>query len=435
MKKNSYSGIIILLLIQASIASDCRVEQAHVTLGDKFSTSSSPSSDYFTVSAIIRGQNCNPTLKIKKFIGQIITLPPTEVRPYKSGNYSATSYFFSIPEKLTSNLNTWQIITKSDSSKVYLMPAQGAMSPPGEANIAVFADMDISAVSFPLLERMTLWNENTFDFILHVGDFAYNIQDNDGKKGDEFFEEMSKRATAKIPYVVTPGNHDLADYGKFFNFRFKMPGGGEYENRGTNYYSFRYKGVHYVTVNSDWVFLDKPDSKLVALNWLQNDLKLASENPEVNFIVFFTHRPFYCPIFVTDHCKIFYHWRPFEMVLRRYKVELYITAHAHAIFRLKKMQDFVMYEGKEAEDMPLMVVAGSSGALRMTPTNKWAMTDYEFWGESAFLRLKTNKFRIVGEFVKSKDGQVLDSFEVENRRRSVSKKKRLMVKTENMKLE
>lgn len=174
---------------------------------------------------------------------------------------------------------------------------------------------------------------------------------------------MSKRITTKIPYIITSGNHDMEDKGKLLNFRFKMPGGGDFTQRATNFYSFRYKGVHYTTVNSDWVFLHNPESKLEALNWLLNDLESASKDSTVNFIVFFSHRPFYCPI-PESHCKTFYHWRPFELALRKFKVDLYILAHAHFIFRLKKQQDFVNYEGEEADKLPLMIVAGSCGALR-----------------------------------------------------------------------
>lgn len=401
--------------------SDCKIEQPHITLGEYF-TKSSNFSNYFTVSAIIRGVNCDPKLEIKRVIGKDVILPPDEKRPYNLPDigYESTSYFFSIPKSLSSNLNTWKVKTITDSSYEVYMPSQGSLSPPGEANIAIVADMDVSLISLPLLELMQNWDQSTFDFMLHVGNFAYMIEDNSGKKGDEYFEEMSKRATMKIPYVVTPGNHDMKDTGKLFNYRFRMPGGGDYTDRAAHYFSFRYKGVHYVTVNSDLIFFHRPELKIDVLNWLRNELETASKDPEVNFIVFYSHRPFYCPIFIGDHCKIFYHWRPFEIMLRKYKVDMYLLAHAHFIFRLKKQQDFVNFEGEEAEKLPLMVVAGACGSLpHKVKKNRQAMTDYEYFGESAYLRLKTNKLKISGEFVQSRTGEILDSFEIKNRRTSL----------------
>lgn len=79
--------------------------------------------------------------------------------------------------------------TKTDSSYELYMPSQGSLNPPGEANIAIFADMDISPISLPLLERIEKWDQSSYDFILHNGDFAYNIQDENCKKGDNFLKK------------------------------------------------------------------------------------------------------------------------------------------------------------------------------------------------------------------------------------------------------
>jgi hypothetical protein len=294
------------------------------------------------------------------------------------------------------------------------MPTGGANHDPETAVIGFIADMDKSIISRPLVRAMEKWNPSDFDFLLHGGDFAYNVQDNDGNTGDEYFQMMSDVITTKLPYVVTPGNHEFADNGKFFTFRFNMPGGGHPLQRASHYFSFDYKGVHYVTVNADYVFLMAPSQRNTVLSWLGEDLKQANANPEINFSVFYSHRPFYCPIglkLATDHCKVFYHWKPFESMLRKYKVDLYIFAHFHAIFRLKKQHNFINLSGQQGEAQPLMVVAGSSGALH-EPFDPvlMPMTDYFYAGPSAWLQLTTNATAIKGEFFVSDEGKLLDQF-------------------------
>jgi acid phosphatase type 7 len=58
-----------------------------------------------------------------------------------------------------------------------------------------------------------------FDMLMHLGDFAYNVESNAGEKGDDFFRKMSP-ISARIPYIIVPGNHEMFDNSNFFNFRF-----------------------------------------------------------------------------------------------------------------------------------------------------------------------------------------------------------------------
>lgn len=57
------------------------------------------------------------------------------------------------------------------------------------------------------------------DMILHVGDFAYNMNDQDGAIGSLFMNEI-QNMSAYTPYMVDPGNHDssynFAYYTEFF---------------------------------------------------------------------------------------------------------------------------------------------------------------------------------------------------------------------------
>lgn len=43
--------------------------------------------------------------------------------------------------------------------------------------------------------------------ILHVGDFAYDMHERDGKQGDDFMNLVEPIA-ANVPYMTCQGNHE-----------------------------------------------------------------------------------------------------------------------------------------------------------------------------------------------------------------------------------
>lgn len=116
-------------------------------------------------------------------------------------------------------------------------------------------------------------------FILHTGDLSHLAQ------ADEFdaLEQNLKAAkTEKIFYV--PGEHDLTDNGKLYLERY---GKG---TKGDGWYSFDYKGVHFIgLVNAQ----GQGDGGLgmlgdQQLQWLEKDLKgLSNSTP----VVVFAHVP------------------------------------------------------------------------------------------------------------------------------------------------
>ena len=212
-----------------------------------------------------------------------------------------------------------------------------------------------------------------------------------------------------------------------------MPNSGNLEDHGNHYYSFDYKGVHYVTIDWDHVFYLKPEDKLAALSWLRNDLEKAHINPAINFKVFYSHRPFYCPQADGDHCKIFFHTKPFQDVMTKYGIDLYLNSHTHQYYRLKKQMDLQNYSGKSADRLPLIIITGANGtdtdsAAADEPQSNHIyapdMADYMYTEEtdpdfqSAYLELLTTPTKISGQLIRSSDLKVLDSFELPKMDRS-----------------
>ena len=82
--------------------------------------------------------------------------------------------------------------------------------------------MDISSNSTNTRNAMKMTNWTEYSMLMHSGDFAYDIQDENGLRGDKYFENQSDN-NKRVPYQIIPGNHENFDNGKLMNYRFQMP--------------------------------------------------------------------------------------------------------------------------------------------------------------------------------------------------------------------
>lgn len=73
-------------------------------------------------------------------------------------------------------------------------------------HIAIFGDMgNENAQSLARLQEET--QREMYDAIIHVGDFAYDMNTDNAQVGDEFMNQIQSVA-AYTPYMVCPGNHE-----------------------------------------------------------------------------------------------------------------------------------------------------------------------------------------------------------------------------------
>lgn len=223
-----------------------------------------------------------------------------------------------------------------------------------------------------------LAKKNDFDIFMHVGDFAYNIQDSNGKLGDQFFDTISPVISSK-PYIITAGNHELLDQTRFFNYRFRMPGGNDGLNNSfsghdstqqvrNNFYSFDLNGAHWTGINMDWYIsvYQNPETRLAVLEWIDNDLRKAFSSKSKYKIVF-THRPIVCGESDHNDCNgLQFYNKPLEDLFMKYKVDLVLQAHIHDYSRLYKIYDYKILGFSNVNDGiyyngPVYVVSGHSG--------------------------------------------------------------------------
>ena len=142
--------------------------------------------------------------------------------------------------------------------------------------IAVIGDLGAqNAISLPYLQKKI--HENQLDALIHAGDFAYDLRDFQGFKGDQFMEEIESVA-AYVPYMTCPGNHEHANEYNEYRHRFLMP----YNNRGNPldlHYSFSLGPIHFVSLNTEVYYKHGGNIELLAdmYQWLVTDLEQANK--------------------------------------------------------------------------------------------------------------------------------------------------------------
>lgn len=176
----------------------------------------------------------------------------------------------------------------------------GTCGKSGTGNMSVGLIAEVTGVASPVHKPASMF--------LHVGDFGYDLGDEDGKTGDNFFKNIEQLA-AFVPYMPSIGNHEnaaihLAHYTERFRVvpSNSMPTTVKTSNGlapNSWYYSWDDGLVHYVAISTELYFGIASVATGVTVasqyNWLQADLKKANANrARVPWIVVHGHRSMYC---------------------------------------------------------------------------------------------------------------------------------------------
>lgn len=436
---------------------ECQFVNSYITFGDFFSSNSSQiiginDNHYWTVGFVTNG-NCTeiPSLmltnKSKKKVIQPLYLKPFITDKYKftfsSNNigrnntvgqvYERTSYHFKIIEKHLTDYDIWRPYIELSNNFVtynfpdlnnYLTESQSASSTKKDLKIFFVADLDLSDTAIPTINR-TINSIDKVDIYMHNGDFAYDLFDSNGHKGDGYFSMLNKPYSSK-PYIVSLGNHEQLDEFKFFNYRFRMPGGNDDIKTRNNWYSFKIKDIYFVTVNQDFwqrlgmlqknVFEDR--NKI--LSWMSDDIKNSKNS---KFKVFYTHRPNFCGDISQISCNLMiYFQKPFEDFLMMHKFDLALFSHVHSYTRMTKMSSFKTIFSQSSPisignefKAPLYIMAGHSGNIQKSyntynrPTESTIVNTKVITGKDAnYLNININRNMIAGELRDSKSNILQD---------------------------
>jgi 3',5'-cyclic-AMP phosphodiesterase len=118
------------------------------------------------------------------------------------------------------------------------------------------------------------------EFVIHTGDLSHD------SKADQFdaLDQLLSEAKPKQVYFV-PGEHDtFVDNGRLYLERY----GQRLEAKGSGWYSFTHKDVHFAGLNNSRVFEGMGHLGGEQLDWLEADLQ---DQPSSRPVVIFAHIP------------------------------------------------------------------------------------------------------------------------------------------------
>uniref|UniRef100_A0A4W4HC78 Purple acid phosphatase n=1 Tax=Electrophorus electricus TaxID=8005 RepID=A0A4W4HC78_ELEEL len=237
---------------------------------------------------------------------------------------------------------------------------------------ALFGDMgNENPQSLARLQKET--QVGMYDVILHIGDFAYDMHEDEGRIGDEFMKQIESIA-AYVPYMTCPGNHEWAYNFSHYRSRFNMPG----QTEGL-WYSWNIGSAHIISFSTEVYFYLEYGLDLLfrQYEWLKGDLEEANkpENRAARpWIITMAHRPMYCSNNDHDDCTKFESYvrafpEPLMCGLGVYVivgVDLEFWAHEHTYERLWPVYNYKVFNGSTEEPYmnpraPVHIITGSAG--------------------------------------------------------------------------
>eukprot|EP00755_Sulcionema_specki_P007987 Sspe_Gene.5761::Locus_1913_Transcript_1_1_Confidence_1.000_Length_1870::g.5761::m.5761 len=215
------------------------------------------------------------------------------------------------------------------------------------------------------------------DMFLHVGDFAYDLDGDDGRVGDQFMRNIEQLA-AYVPYMVSHGNHEdsaakLAHYIERFRH---MPSNAHPatfhtkngESTNTLYYSWDHGLVHYVAISTELWFgvVDWHTSMFTLLEWLKKDLKKANENrANVPWIVVHGHRSMYCSCDKDCGWGAWWLRESLEHIFFEYGVDFFVNGHEHNYERMWPTYHNKSDQSNINPKATVYIVTGAAGSHEM----------------------------------------------------------------------
>lgn len=290
--------------------------------------------------------------------------------------------------------------------------------------LAVYGDMgNENAQSMPRLQKETTMG--LYDAVLHVGDFAYDMDSEDGLTGDEFMHQIEPIA-AYLPYMTCAGNHEQKYNFSNYKARFSMPGHAQ-----SLFYSFDLGPAHFVGVHSEVYYQVQYGLKLVVEQfvWLKEDLRKANENRQQRpWIITFAHRPMYCSTDDDDDCRNhetlirvglpLFNLFGLEDLFYKNGVDLEIWAHEHTYERLWPLYNYTVYNGSLEHPYtnpkaPVHIITGSAGCKEKTDNFVKDVPEWSAFRTSdyGYTRMKVhNATHLYLEQVSDdQDGKIIDS--------------------------
>eukprot|EP00029_Vermamoeba_vermiformis_P003512 TRINITY_DN1405_c0_g1_i1.p1 TRINITY_DN1405_c0_g1~~TRINITY_DN1405_c0_g1_i1.p1 ORF type:complete len:553 (-),score=146.66 TRINITY_DN1405_c0_g1_i1:42-1700(-) len=263
-----------------------------------------------------------------------------------------------------------------------------------EQSFLLIGDMGADPESPDTIARLkTIATSHTANLLIHNGDISY--ADGIQHRMDLFMRSMQD-VTANLPYMVTPGNHEVGITTLFndstFEHRFLMPLD---ENKATLFskralmpfrntrfekhygvstavsgelysnffYSFDYGLFHFIGMDTESEF-DIPLVTAKQRAWLINDLIKANQNRKQHpWIVVYGHRPLYCSNPGLD-CTEFGEYLRLELedIFNKYSVDMVFAGHKHSYERFYQVRNNKFISNNYNQPtVPIYITNGAGG--------------------------------------------------------------------------
>jgi hypothetical protein len=384
----------------------CKPRQVHLSLGDAYYFSSQD--QYFTKS--LKASNHSATLIYHTYeycgessatiLNTNTTINATRITNftdvYRDGPYRSFIYTIYIYDLQPEVIYDYQISSNGVQSKKYSfqVPKTSKTGTNTTTKILVIGDLDMDSISGDtwkqIRARINSKDFTSYDAFIHLGDMAYNIEDDAGIRGDYFMQNMAT-ISSWMPYMFIPGNHEThANYSNFIN-RMRMP---LWESTKNHMYSMNIGLIHFTTFNFD-LYIDNPSLRKGMLQWLEADLQRADQmRDKWPWLVMINHKPLYCSNtyrYPTD-CTAWQTMGAIDDLLFKYQVDLWINGHAHSYERTYPVYKAWIFDwDKTPEDANYTYIKNPKATVHITEAIAGNIENYELLPyKNAKYTLKSN---------------------------------------------
>ena len=257
----------------------------------------------------------------------------------------------------------------------------------GAKNIAAVGDIALTKNSLETLQSL---NSIDPEIILFLGDLSYTTYN----EWIEFTNFLEKEKT-----FITIGYDDLEYQEEYLAYY-------DIENV---FYSFDFENVHFVTISAEQSYSKGSEQ----YNFLKSDLANTDLDENIDWIVFWLHKPIYYSNSQNGHTDLIV----LHKLLDQYDVDLVLQADFHAYERSKPITSdgIIMDHSKCSYIDPkgqIFVTVGTGGHSHANIENKFDWSVIQNNNDFGFLNLKILEDKaIVGEFI-ANSGKIVDTFEI-----------------------
>ena len=245
------------------------------------------------------------------------------------------------------------------------------------------------------------------DLFILLGDYSYDVQDDLGVRGDDYFHWMQTHFQ-ETPMILTPGNHENYLNTEFFNNRFMMP--GTRRPVDNNLFAIQTHFLQVISFNFDYQIINPSIGDFIELLFEKTMTRFKARKDK-HFSIFMSHRPLHCQYSYADCVKLANDFQPLEEHLQSIKIHLNLWGHVHRYERLKaifqhkvsqfsNMFSLIVGTGGNKEDEKESVAAFSKNN---DPSDDAIVSD-----KKGYAKLIINSSQLYSKFICASSGEIVD---------------------------